>query len=69
VGCNVLIERHFLLFENFRFYNLNESKQASIPMNDKNVKDGLPFKLTLISFWDIFKTFWVEKPIEFDLQP
>ncbi len=50
VGCNVFIERHFLLFENFRSYNLDESKQASLPMNDKNVKDDLAFKLTLISF-------------------
>lgn len=68
-GCNVLIKRHFLLFENFRSYNLDDSKQASISMNDKNVKDDLAFKLTLISFWDIFKTFWVEEPAEFDLQP
>jgi hypothetical protein len=63
------MERHFLVFEKFRSYNLDESKQASLPMNDKNVKDDLALKLTLTSLWDIFKTFWVEEPAEFDLQP
>ncbi len=69
MGCNVFMERHFLVFEKFRSYNLDESKQASLPMNDKNVKDDLALKLTLTSLWDIFKTFWVEEPAEFDLQP